>query len=118
MEQPPTPPITFLMVRPLDSSNRVYNVKIFTAIKPLFSVITKSFFAFKTRKRCEITSVLHIFWLLYSIQSNFTFKLTRTVKVAIASETCQTCTEIISVSIGTAGILMTNTRTFHAFIRI
>jgi hypothetical protein len=49
---------------------------------------------------------------------NFTFQLTRTVKVAIASKTSQTFTGIISISIGTVGILMTDTRSFHALVHI
>jgi hypothetical protein len=59
-----------------------------------------------------------LYYLFHSIfccdSSNFkcTFQLTRTAKVTIANETSQTFTGIISVSIGTICILMTETWSF------
>ena len=53
-----------------------------------------------------------------SSNSKCTFQLTRTAKVTIANETSQTFTGIISVSIGTICILMTETWSFQALINI
>jgi hypothetical protein len=79
-------------------------------------------FAFQSTTVQVLCNIIPLYIVAFfdciSLNFNFTFQLTRTVKVAIASKTSQTFTGKIPSSVSTVGILMTDTRSFQALVHI